>query len=145
MKKILNLLAVALVFQFAACKDDELSAHDQIVSDLTSGPWVAESVDHSTDGDLLFQYEEFSMVFAKTASNSYDGEYYVANGGHAFPNAYGKWSLSDDLSAIIFDDGREHEFSFNDGRLTLDFVVPPPTGGRVEGLSGHFTFVLKHP
>jgi hypothetical protein len=145
MKTIFNMLAVVMLLQLTACKDDDPNAHDQMINTLTKAPWVAVSVDHATDGDLTFQYEDFSMVFTKAAANSYDGEFYIANGGYAFPDAFGKWSLSDDNKTIIFDNGRELEATFSGDQLTLDFVVPPPTGGRVEGLSGHFTFLLAHP
>jgi hypothetical protein len=139
----LLMLAVA-----AACGDDEPGGTDERtkkINALTVSPWVTVSVEHDTDGDLTFQYEDFSISFSKDPAAGAEGDYVVTNGGNAFPVPFGKWSLSDDLKTLSFTSGQELSIeSLTDGSLILNFVVEPNAGGRIEGVSGEFTFTLKH-
>lgn len=145
MKKIITTLTLLAVL-FTACKEDsDPSAREKTINKLTASAWIADQVTHSTDGDLTFQYEDFSMLLSKSNANNYDGEFYIANGGNAFPEAMGKWRVNDDQTTIILDNGREIDFEFTENTLTLDFVVEPTESGRANGLSGHFTFTLSHP
>jgi hypothetical protein len=74
-----------------------------------------------------------------------DGECIAANGGNAFPDVSGEWSLSSDGHTIILSNDQEMTIgNLTEGSLVLNFIVTPPTGGRVEGVSGEFTFHLKH-
>lgn len=144
MKKIMIFLAL-FAFTLTACSDDnEIGAREQVINNLTASSWVAEQVLHATDGDLTFQYEEFSIRFTKGNATNYDGEFYVLNGGNAFPQPYGKWSLNSELNTIMFDNGQDLAFTIAGNDMTLDFTVPAPDDGRIGGLSGHFMFSLKH-
>ena len=125
-------------------KDENVSERDKVVNQITESTWVAEDVDHGTDGNLTDQYADFTIAFTKTKSTNFIGEYFVANGSYAFPDTFGKWSLSDDLKTVLFDNGQELAVEFENERMILDFTVSPPGDGRTTGLSGHFTFTLKH-
>lgn len=132
-------------FMFIACSDDnEISAREQTINNITADSWIAEQVIHATDGDLTFQYENFSIRFTKGNATNYDGEYYVINGSNAFTQPYGKWSLNSELTTIMLDNGLDLDFTMAGNEMTLDFTVPAPDNGRVGGLSGHFIFSLKH-
>lgn len=144
MNKITIFLAL-FAFMFTACSDDnEIGVREQTINNITADSWVAEQVMHATDGDLTFQYEEFSIRFTKGNATNYDGEYYVINGGNAFTQPYGKWSLNNELTTIMLDNGLDLGFVMAGNEMTLDFTVPAPENGRVGGLSGHFIFSLKH-
>jgi hypothetical protein len=143
MKKTLTLIAIVTLFQLSACKDNtELSQHDQNVNVLTASNWGSPTVINDSDGDLSDQYSDLLMVFTKKTIDGFDGTYVIANGLYAFPETTGKWKLSDDLTKIVFDSGREIDYTLSESNLHLDFTVTP-TGGRINGLSGHFTFDLK--
>ena len=141
MKKLFNLAALLIVISLGACKDDELSAHDQKVKTLTDHSWGSPAVTHA-DGDLSSQYAELVIAFTKNSSNGFDGAFVIGNGGYAFPEPSGKWKLSEDLTQIIFDSGEEMEMQLSGDHLRLEFTVVP-SGGRAAGLSGHFVFDLK--
>lgn len=143
MKKILTLTAlIALLFQFSACKDDnEISAHDQNVNTITASTWGDPTVTHP-DGDLSDQYTNFIIAFTNKPANGFDGDFVVGNGGYAFTENSGRWKFSEDLTQIILDSGRELDVELSSTNLNLDFIVTPE-GGRINGLSGHFTFDLK--
>jgi hypothetical protein len=99
-------------------------------------------VTHGTDGDLSEQYADFVIGFSKTTASGFDGTFVVSNGGYAFPEDAGNWKFNDALTAIIIDSGRELEFELSKDNLILDFTVAP-SGGRVDGISGQFTFELQ--
>lgn len=142
MKKILTLTALIVLFQLSACKDNnEISQHDQTVNTLVASTWGNASVTNSADGDLSDQYTDFIMVFTSKPADGFDGTFLIANGLYAFPESTGKWKLSEDLTKIVFDSGREIDYQLSNNTLHLDFVVTP-IGGRINGLSGHFTFDL---
>lgn len=141
MKNILTLIAIVALFQLSACKDDnEANTHDQNVAMLTASAWGNPTVNHP-DGDLSDQYTDFIIAFTKKPTDGFDGIFVVGNGGYAFPESTGKWKFSEDLSQIIFDSGRELDIELSATNLNLDFIVTPE-GGRIDGLSGHFTFDL---
>jgi hypothetical protein len=147
MKKIFIYIPILLSLFIAACSSDdgqEINPRAEKIKLLTSSVWTTESVMHSTDGDLTFQYETFSISFTNNASAGVDGDYVVANGGVAFPQNNGKWSLSTDMANITLTSGEELLVeSLTDGSLKLKVVVAPASG-RMKGLSGEFTFLLKH-
>jgi len=142
MKNLFNMAALLILISFSACKDDgdELNAHDQKVKELTTNAWGEATVTHA-DGNLSGQYEDFTIVFTKNASDGFDGTYVIANGGYAFSETSGKWKLSDDLTQILLDSGKEMDFKLADNSLELDFTVSSASGRA--GLSGHFVFELK--
>lgn len=143
MKNFLTLFAIAFLFQLSACKDDnEISQHDQNVTMLTATNWGNPTVMNATDGDLSEQYADLIMVFTKKSTDGFDGTFVIGNGLYAFPETSGKWKFSNDLTKIVFDSGRELDYTLSENNLHLDFVVAP-IGGRINGLSGHFTFDLK--
>ena len=142
MKNILTLIAIVALFLLSACKDDNVdaSSHDQSVAMLTASAWGNPTVNHP-DGDLSDQYTDFIIAFTKKPADGFDGIFVVGNGGYAFPESTGKWKFSEDLTQIIFDSGRELDIVLSATNLNLDFIVTPE-GGRINGLSGHFTFDL---
>jgi hypothetical protein len=143
MKKILTLTALIVLFQLSACKDDnEANNHDQSVAMLTASAWGSPTVMNATDGDLSDQYSDMIMVFNKKPDSGFDGTYVIGNGLYAFPETTGKWKFNSDLTKIVFDSGREISYTLSKTNLHLDFVVAP-IGGRINGLSGNFTFDLK--
>ncbi|MBL7857138.1 MAG: hypothetical protein JNM57_05560 [Cyclobacteriaceae bacterium] len=143
MRNILTLSTLVIVLAFSGCKDDEeFSKRQTDITKLTAVAWGNPIVQHGTDGDLSDQYENFAIVFALTFNDGYDGTFVVSNGGYAFPENAGKWRLSEDLNRIIFDNGREFDVEIEAKTLKMDFTVAP-SGGRVAGLSGHFTFDLQ--
>lgn len=126
----------------SACKDDnEVSAHDQNVNVITASTWGDPTVTHP-DGDLSDQYSDFIIAFTKKPADGFDGIFVIGNGSYAFPENSGKWKFSEDLTKIILDSGRELDVELSATNLNLDFIVTPE-GGRIDGLSGHFTFDLK--
>lgn len=143
MKKFLTLIAIAALFQLSACKDDstEISAHEQNVNMISANAWAHPTVTHP-DGDLSDQYTNFLLVFTKKADGDFDGDFLIANDGYAFPENFGQWKFNDDLTKIVLDSGREIDYQLSQNSLHLDFIVAP-TGGRINGLSGHFTFDLQ--
>ncbi|MBX2964124.1 MAG: hypothetical protein KF687_16555 [Cyclobacteriaceae bacterium] len=144
MKSILTISAIAFLLAFSACSsDDAVNERDQQINLLTSAPWITQSVMHATDGDLTDQYQNFSITFIKNPVSGFDGDYFVVNGSYAFPEPSGKWKFSNDLTKLIFINGQDLDASVTNSLLTLHFVVASP-GGRTTGLSGQFTFVLKH-
>ncbi len=142
MKNFLILIAIVALFQLSSCKDDKVSGHDQNINLLTSSNWGNPTVINATDGDLSDQYTDFIMVFKNKSADGFDGTFVIGNGLYAFPETTGKWRFSEDLTKIIFDSGREIDFELSEKKLQLDFVVTPD-GGRINGLSGHFTFDLQ--
>ena len=149
MKKIIAIVALGFTGLLVSCnKNSESSPKDKAIDMITANAWETESVQHDTDGNLTFQYENFTIAFTKKTSSNYSGEYVVANGGTAFPDAFGQWKILDDLKTIQFDNGQEFEVDLSNGKLKLDFYIVNSGGGRIgwgrmSGLSGHFIFVLK--
>ena len=144
MKTVMKLPALLLLMLVMACGEDtESNPRAEMIDMLTASTWITESVMHSTDGDLTFQYEEFSITFMKNEASGFDGDYLVLNGGNAFPEPVGKWKFNDDLTQLIFSDGQELDIELTENSCIVDFFVAAD-GGRVTGLSGQFTFVLKH-
>jgi hypothetical protein len=144
MKNILKLTMVTLLVQLAACREDAAPSAREIKLDLlASSTWGNAQVIHATDGNLSSEYAEFAIAFTKGSTNGFDGTFIISNGGNAFSEGSGRWKFSVDLRKIILDSGKDITFEVDDEHLTLDFVVPPPPNGRIDGLSGHFTFDLK--
>jgi len=149
MNHIIRFISLLLIVVVAACsskdEDPKPDAKAETINKLTASKWIANSVQHATDGDLTFQYEDFSITFSKNPAAGAEGDYTVINGGNAFPDPSGKWSLSEDGKTILFTSGPEIAIeSLTDQSLVLNFIVSPGSGGRIEGVSGEFTFNLRH-
>jgi hypothetical protein len=144
MNKAINFTSLILVLITGACQKDDLTMQESKINQLTSAPWKAVSVESATDGDLTIQYIGFSMSFLKNKQAGFNGEYYVQHGGVVFKDTFGKWKFNDDQTVIQFDNGLELETTLSENQLSITVFVEPPLGGRVNGLSGKFSFVLKH-
>lgn len=142
MKHVLNLSAVLIIICLSACKDDsnEISASDKKINLLTAQSWGEATVSHD-DGDLSDQYLNFVIMFSKSPAEESEGTYMIANGSYAFSETIGTWRLSNDLTRIILDSGKEMEFTVSESGLQLAFTVAP--SGKTTGVSGHFVFDLK--
>lgn len=140
MKLTFKLMLILLVASYGCSKDESLSKHDQMVKNLAA-TWGNAKVMHATDGDLSSQYTGFALTFAKSAGSGMDGIFVVENGGHAFPDASGQWSLSSDLTKIETSTGNNWEFTLKDNAMTLEFDIPE-AGGRIQGLTGRVVFEL---
>lgn len=142
MKIIFKIAAVLIILlTVVACSKDDPSARDQKTQQLTAATWGTPTVEHA-DGDLSGQYVDFAIKFNKNASGDFEGTYIIANGGYAFEETSGQWTLSDDLSRIILDSGKEMTAKINEKSLHIEFTSSS-SNGRAEGLSGHFVFELK--
>jgi len=140
MKIKIQILTMALL-SFFSCKKHSESPKESMLNTISTS-WVAESVMNEPDGNITFEYTDFTITFVKKSSNGFDGEYYINNGSYAFPEASGKWSLSDDLKTLHFDDTQDISIDYSNDRLKLDFTLTAQSG-RTNGLTGHFIFVLK--
>ena len=141
MKSIFKIATVLMTLSLVACSKDDPSPRDEKIQQITASTWGSPTVMH-TDGDLSDQYIDFAIKFTKQSSGDFEGTYIIANGGYAFEETAGQWTLSDDLSSIILDSGKEITAKINEGSLRLEFIVPTSTG-RTNGLSGQFVFELK--
>src|SRR5690349_6195041 len=85
--KSLKLVTILILVSaaFSQCSKDDPSAKSRKISILTSDVWITESVINSADGDLTFQYTNFEIAFVKNGDAGFDGDYYLADGGTAFP------------------------------------------------------------
>ncbi len=144
MNKVIIFTSLILVLMAGSCKKDELTMQEIKINQLTSAPWKAVSVENAIDGDLTIQYIGFSISFLKNEQAGFNGEYYLLHGGVAFKDTFGKWKFNDDQTVIQFDNGLELGTTLSENQLSIIVIVEPPLGGRVNGLSGKFTFVLKH-
>lgn len=136
------LFVVLAALLIASCdKEKDVSPREQKITLLTADTWVTNQVLH-TDGDLTAKYKNFGIAFLKKQSSTFEGDYYIANGGYAFKETVGEWKFSDDLSKIVLSSGTEIDFTLTEQTLELKFFVAPGNG-RVEGLNGNFTFILK--
>jgi hypothetical protein len=143
MKNIITIVALGIILQFSACSEDEkVAPRTGTIDKLAETPWGDARVTHA-DGDLSAQYQYFAIAFTKQSSGAFDGQFVISNGGHAFPETSGRWRFNAELTQIIFDSGTTIDYQLNETSLTLDFTTPPPSGGRVKGLGGHFIFELK--
>jgi hypothetical protein len=144
MKKILNtMFPLLLLVMLVAChSDDAESAFEKNVNALTSVAWTHPTVTNSADGDLSASYADFAILFTKQEANGFAGTFVISNGGYAFTEVTGRWKFNDALTELQFDSGKTMTFTVDENHLSLDFTVAPPTGGRTDGLSGHFVFAF---
>jgi hypothetical protein len=140
--RLVVLLLVLMTGYVQCSKDHDPDPRDKKIGMLTAIAWVTDNVQNSSDGDLTFQYTNFTIVFVSNDDETFDGDYYLTGGGTAFSELAGKWKFNDDLTKIILATGREMDVTLTDDSLTLSFDIPS-SEGRSAGLSGHFTFNLK--
>ena len=132
-----------LVVMFIACLSDHAeSAYEKNVNALTSVAWTHPTVTNSTDGDLSANYADFAILFTKKEANGFAGTFVISNGGYVFTEVTGQWKFNDALTELQFDSGKTMTMTVDEKHLSLDFTVAPPTGGRTDGLSGHFVFAF---
>jgi hypothetical protein len=142
LKILLRVSMLMMLVQLIACDDEQSTETDTKRNLLTTNTWGTPVVTHA-DGNLSADYSDFAITFTTNAVVSgFEGTYIVSNGGHAFEDPSGQWKLNEDQTMIIFDSGREIQFEISEGHLKLDFTVIE-SGGRSNGLSGHFVFELK--
>jgi hypothetical protein len=143
MLKILYRIGMlVIIVQLAACSDESESATDTKHALLTAHTWGTPTVSH-VDGDLTRDYADFTITFtANAVISGFDGTYIISNGGHAFADPSGQWKFNEEQTLIVFDSGAEIQFEVSEGLLKLDFTVAD-SGGRSNGLDGHFVFELK--
>jgi hypothetical protein len=142
LKILLRVFLLMMLVQLVACDDKEPSETNTRKNLLTTSTWGTPVVTHA-DGNLSADYSDFVITFTNNAViNGFEGTYIVSNGGHAFEDPSGQWKLNEEQTMIIFDSGREIQFEVSEGHLKLDFTVTE-SGGRSNGLSGHFVFELK--
>jgi hypothetical protein len=139
MRIFIILIFASVLIQCSSSSDPD--AKEEKIKWLTHDAWVAENVS-SDEGDLTFQYTDFVIIFMRNPNDTFDGDYYSTGGGHAFSELIGRWKFNDDLSKLLLDGGKEIRIIASKEKLTMNFFVAP-SGGRVSGLSGNFTFVLK--
>jgi hypothetical protein len=140
-KTFLTITVLATCLIFSCDKENEVSPREQKLELLTADAWITTQV-LNIDGDLTATYKNFSIAFLRKHGPDFEGDYYIANGGRAFKETMGEWKFNDDLTKIILSSGAEIEFTLTEDSLVLKFFVAP-VNGRVEGLSGNFTFILK--
>jgi hypothetical protein len=143
MKSVFILLLFIFILLIQCAKDHDPSARERDIKLLTGGVWVVESVTSDVDGDLTIQYPDLMITFLTNGKDGFDGDYYIAGGGRAFPDAFGKWKLDQKLTKLVFNSGREIDFTITENNLTLSFYLEGPTDGRTTGISGDFTFVFS--
>jgi hypothetical protein len=137
------LLALLALFGYNQCAEDHhVTLKESQIRMLTSNVWIPALVENSSDGDLTFQYTDFAIAFIKSDKQGFDGDYYLSGGGNAFKELFGKWRFNDDLTKLVLQNGREMDLELSSNALTLSFYQAP-VNGRVQGLSGVFTFHLK--
>jgi hypothetical protein len=142
LKILYRIVMLVIIAQLAACSDESASATDTKHALLTSNTWGTPTVSHA-DGNLTQDYADFTITFTTNAVISgFDGTYIISNGGHAFTDPSGQWKFNEEQTLIVFDSGREIQFEVSEGLLKLDFTVAD-SGGRLNGLNGHFVFELK--
>jgi hypothetical protein len=133
---------LAIIVQLTACNDEPGSEANTKHNLLTTNTWGTPVVTHA-DGNLSQDYADFTITFTSNAViNGFEGTYIISNGGHAFADPSGQWKLNEDHTLIVFDSGREIQFEVREDLLKLDFTVTD-SGGRSNGLNGHFVFELK--
>lgn len=142
LKILFRILMLAMVAQLTACDDEPSAEGDTKRNLLTTNTWGTPVVTHA-DGNLSDDYSDFVITFTTNpVISGYEGTYIISNGGHAFADPSGQWKLNEERTLIVFDSGREIQFEVSEDRLKLDFTVTD-SGGRINGLSGHFVFELK--
>ncbi|MGC4021786.1 MAG: hypothetical protein QM734_07495 [Cyclobacteriaceae bacterium] len=85
MKKIKVQIILMLTFlSLISCSKQSTSPKDGMINLLTSSAWVVESVTNQPDGDVTFEYTNFSISFERKSSGNYIGSYYLNNGSMHF-------------------------------------------------------------
>jgi hypothetical protein len=142
LKILFRIVMLAIIVQLTACNDEPGSEANTKHNLLTTNTWGTPVVTHA-DGNLSQDYADFTITFTSNAViNGFEGTYIISNGGHAFADPSGQWKLNEDHTLIVFDSGREIQFEVREDLLKLDFTVTD-SGGRSNGLNGHFVFELK--
>jgi hypothetical protein len=143
MRRAKTLFIVILALMLFHCsKQTDPTPKEQMIKLLTSDMWTTESVQKDEAGDVTSDYAEFGIAFESRPDADFDGDYYVAGGGRAFPELVGQWKFNADFTRLVLANGREMDVSLSATSLVLTFSVVPD-GGRVKGVIGRFTFRLK--
>lgn len=142
MKKTLRIsvqlaLIVALLF-YSGCKNDDDNITDPEAEQLAklSVTWVLGSVKNDNT-DVTAQYAGFEL------SVNGDKTFSTKSGGNAWPKE-GSFDFADEsFKKLTRSDGIEVTIlSLTDDQLSLSFNQPN-VSGRVSGITGQFTFMLK--
>jgi hypothetical protein len=142
LKILFRIVMLAIIVQLTACNDEPESEANTKHNLLTTNTWGTPVVTHA-DGNLTQDYADFTITFTSNpVISGFEGTYIISNGSHAFADPSGQWKLNEDQTLIVFDSGREIQFEVREDLLKLDFTVTD-SGGRSNGLNGHFVFELK--
>lgn len=143
MKRLINLMFVALVIISFGCGKEEIHPEQKTLNKL-QGTWVVGTGVY-VDGEIITeQYAGFSITFI----NDRDFKVFeVENGGEAFPNGTDSYTFVDESYSVIerASDGVQMTIDQPSREiLNLSFSKLPDTqGGRTEGTYGNFIFNLR--
>jgi len=123
------------LFNLPGCKDDDsIDPKTQTINDLTA-TWQLVSVTNDNN-DVSAQFSGFTLTIAGL-------NYQTQNGGNPWPGS-GTYELSDvDLKTLLRSDGIAITIDqLTATNLTLSFTFNEVTGGRANGVTGGFTFLM---
>jgi len=142
---LLSLIATMLVFPSCGGGDDPSISLDE----LLSGSWKLSSV--TVDGnDVTSDFSGFTLSLSSNGPNSGGGYYSATNGGSLLTS--GSYNVDNTKIYTMNESNGQNSYSItsfsltNDNKtLTFGFYNPTTTfgGGRIEGLSGEYVFVLN--
>ena len=143
MKKIKyaqHMFLVLIITVLTGCPKDELSPQDeQLIALKNNGKaWVLAANGVDKDGyDVTDQFTGFKLSIG-------DYTYSTQNSLITAWAASGTWEFNgENLNSVLRDDGVVISLTNSEASLTISFAVSAPTGGRVESLTGDYTFYLK--
>ena len=149
-KNIFLMIMLGIGVLFTTCKngggggdDPELSIDEKL-----NGSWSLQSV--TVDGvDVTSDFSSFGLTLNYNGPNTGTGHYTI-NNSNGLLFASGMYTLNGTTSvALSGDDGStvSAAISLSDGDKVLSFSFNNPTtlygGGRIEGISGDYIFILK--
>lgn len=133
---LISLVCIVVALSLSGCsKDDGLSPDQQRIKDLTT-TWTLGSVTND-NVDVTDQFTGFMLVINDT-------NYTTKNGGNAW-SASGSYSfVENNIDHLMRDDNVQITIdSFSSSEITLSFTINQVnTGGRINGITGNFTFSL---
>ncbi len=127
-------LIVLLAVGIASCKKDDPNPVDQQINQL-AGKWKLGSVSNDNQ-DVTAQFSGFTITF--TGKN-----YSTTSGGNPWPGS-GTYEIKPtNLKSIIRSDNTVVTVDqLTTAALVLSFTYPNVSNGRVNGVTGGFTFSL---